>query len=285
MPIAAPAPAVVELALHALAFAPMPEPGSLFDPRYVAWCRGQLPSAAWQVLADDAPLLAALAACAGPAWWSLQGLAFAHRDLSALVAAGARPLDARDRADAPQPAAGTALRELASAHESLVEVARADAALVARAYAEAHRTVIAPALAVALDDARPALAAAAARVPSLARVPVLLSFTLGPRGRSFGETLVVGAPSAWSPLPASRPAVLAVHERAVSLAARLAAGDPHTRWARSEAAALRAVALHLADSPLASDWERWRETVDASGLEDAADAKDVAAVRAALGAP
>lgn len=260
------APLVVELGLHALALVPAPEPGSLHDPRYAAWCRAHLPDGAWRPVADDAPALAALAARAGAAWWALQHLPFAHRELDGLVAAARHPADALDPRAAARPEAVAALRALARSHEALVEVARADVALVARPYARAFEARVAPEVARALGEAAPAFEAACALAPALAGCEVLLSFALGARGRAFGDTLVLGAPAGWNGLPPAHPAVLALHERAVALAAREATGDATARWAWSEGVALAAVAELVRGSGLEGAWARWRKGVDARGV-------------------
>ncbi|MFO0608061.1 MAG: hypothetical protein U0324_33160 [Polyangiales bacterium] len=261
------APAVVELGLHALAFAPAPEPGSLHDPRYAAWCRANLPADAWRPLDEDAALLAALAARAGPAWWALQLLPFAHRDVAGLVAAAAHPVAALDPRDAARPDAAEAIRALARDHEALVEVARADAALVARAYERSHASLITPLTLRAVEDAAPSLTLAAALAPALTRCDVALSFVLGARGRAYGDVLVLGAPCPWSDLPAERPAVLALHELAVTAAMAATMGDALARWAAAEGVALRAVESLTRGTALEGAWGSWRGEVDARGAE------------------
>ena len=279
------APLVWEVALHALAWIPAPEPGSLHDPRYAAWCRASLPEAAWRPLADDATALAALVARAGPSWWPLQPLPFAHRDVDDLVSAARRPVASLDPRDAPRPEAVAALQALARSHEALVEVVRADAALVARPYASAFDAAVSPQVARAVADAAPAMREAASLAPSLAGCDVRLSFALGARGRAWGDTLLLGAPAPWKPLPPEHPAVLAVHERAVVLAGReVTGGDARARWAVSEGVALRAAGALLRGSALAGAWARWRAGVDAGavaavGADDARVARVVAGLR------
>lgn len=262
------APLVWEVALHALALLPAPEPGSLHDPRYAAWCSASLPGAAWRPLDDDAAVLASLVARAGTSWWALQHLPFAHRDVDDLVSAARRPVASLDPRDAPRPEAVAALRSLARSHEALVEVVRADVALVARSYASAFDVAVAPQVARAVADAAPAMRAAVSLAPSLRGCDVRLSFALGARGRAWGDTLLLGAPAPWNGLPAEHPAALAVHERAVVLAGREVTGDGRARWAVSEGVALRAAEALLRGSALADAWARWRAGVDAGGVAE-----------------
>jgi len=263
------APLVWEVALHALAMIPAPEPGSLHDPRYAAWCRASLPEGAWRPLDDDAAVLASLVARAGPSWWALQHLPFAHADVDALVAAARHPVASLDPRDTPYPEAVATLQRLARSHEALVEVVRADAALVARPYARSFDAAVSPQVARALADAAPAMCEAVSLAPSLAGCDLRLSFALGARGRAWGDTLLLGASTPWKALPPEHPAVLAVHERAVALAGReVTGGDARSRWAVSEGVALRAAEALLRGSALAGAWARWRAGVDAGGVTE-----------------
>jgi hypothetical protein len=262
------APPVVELGFHALAFVPAPEPGSLHDPRYTAWSRAWLPAEAWQPLDRDAPLLAALVIRAGPAWWLLQHLPFVHRDLATLVAKATLPVAALDPQEAIHPEAVAALCRLAVDHAPLVELQRTALALVARAYVHAHAAVVAPRLARAAQAVAPALALAHAQAPSLDGCDVLLTFALGARARAYGSTIVLGAPTGWNGLPPERPAVLLLHERAVTLAARWTARrDAPSFWASSEGVALRATEALVQGTPLEGAWQAWRAEIDTSGVE------------------
>lgn len=284
--LVAAAPLVWEVALHALALVPAPEPGSLHDPRYLAWCRASLDERAWRPVADDAPVLTSLITQAGSSWWALQHLPFAHRDVDALVAAARVPVSDLAPGDPPHADAVVALQSLARGHEALVEIVRADVALVARPYASAFDATVAPRVAEGVALAEPSLRAALALAPSLARCDLRLSFALGARGRARGDTLLLGAPAAWNDLPPEHPAVLALHERAVTLAMREGmGGDARARWAVSEGVALCATEALVRESPLAAAWRRWRAEVDvrgvaAVGAEDARVARVVAGLRA-----
>ena len=237
------APAYPQLALHALAHLPLAGPGSLHDPRYVAWARARLPEEAVAPVARDAATIAALHEAAGrPA--ALQLVPELHDALDVFVATGRRELRALDGRSAH---AG-ALAALRALDPALVELLRAGMLLAAPAWRDAwpaeacERGV--ELLAPALDEARELC-------PALAEAGVEVAWALGARGRAFASRILVGAPGDWGGLAPETAAVLAMHEASV----RAAGGD----FVDAEWAALGAVARAVdgASPPLRAAHRAW----------------------------
>ena len=271
---ARPATVVVDAALHALALVPLAGPASLYDPRYAAWARASLPAACVAPVLSDAPLIAALASRAGEAALALQHLPWAWEGPDDFVSAAREPVAPSDHPSRE------ALRRLSLAHPELCELARCAVALCLPAYRRAHDELVAPLARRAVGALRPALDALSAVAPAIDDTDVVLALALGGRGRALDRALTVGVAHAWNALSPEDIAQQCLHERAVSLASRLAPSRvDHWRWV--ESVAVRAVDLCLEATPFAPARERWRARHDLSALDDVDEAAALA-VRASL---
>jgi hypothetical protein len=222
-----------ELAYHVLAHVPQHGPGSSFDPRYHAWlaARGEHDPLAL----DDGVRVATLIeprarelVHALPELYSDVGLPEACRHALAELAGSTVRTPALLRA--MQRDGGVALELL----HVMVGLTRA-----------AHARRFADELAFALARSADALAVLSAQAGTLGAMldehRIELSWALGPRGRVLDGRIVVGAPAPWHGGTLASTAVLALHERCV------AHGDGP--WAPREWAALRELAIAIADAP------------------------------------
>lgn len=251
-----PTSSFANLAFHVLAHLAVPGHTSLFSPRYVAWARRELGPAAVDAIVEDAAVLAALHA-AEPNVESLHALPFLHHRIDDMLATAARPLGALGPTDVADAAV---LRALRSVDPKLVDILRADIALAGRAYARVFDDRIRPALARACDTVREPFALACELMPTLLTARIELAHPLGQRGRVLRDRIVVGAPAEWNDVTPETTIVLAMHERAVSLAE----GD----WATVERQALREVTRRLEHAPpaLAEAHHRWLHSLDLTPL-------------------
>lgn len=261
------APVAWECVLHVLAHAPLNDPASLHDARYLRHVHARLPAHAWNAAADDGTLVATLHARAGADAWALQCLAVMHRDGRQLRMVSRRPLHDVGDGEVAERWALKALRALATRHEALVEVVRADVGLAAGAYLDAYESVWGDAMRRALEEVRAAFERAAEVAPALKGVPVYLSSVLGARGRALGAmpAILVGAPLAWNELAPEHAVIQALHERAVMLAEG-GGGDARSRYVVAEWRALRAVERLVAGTALAEARARWASRFDLSGV-------------------
>lgn len=283
-----PAGAYAELALHVLAHVRPPTLGaeraspldpaaalrgaaSVHDPRYVTYAQRRFPEETWRWAQRDAELLAHL-------WGSA--------DLDSLARASALPFLDLDL-EGLGPIASRGLEELLGpgCTSALAELTWCVIGLSHADFAAAHRAIIAPHLAEAVAEVRPHLERARRAAPALGLRHISLSFVLGPRGRSVGDRIVVGAPAPWNELPATWAAMIGLHECAVSIAA--AASPARTMadvWTTAEPVALAAVARLPLPADLAELHSTWAASVDRSALgetQEAAVARVVDALRRA----
>jgi hypothetical protein len=260
-----------DLVFHLLAFVAPPRGGShlahaasLASERYVTFARASMPADVVEPCERDAPILSALFARDDVAT-GIQLLAILHDDVDAALAAalkGVRDLDASEVASSW---AQTALSVLP---EEPVEIARVAIALAGSDFARIYGDVLAPHARALLDEIRPLRAALETKVGALATVDLRLSTTLGPRGRGFDGTVVVGARSLpGEPLDPSTPLVLGVHEVAVQAASRVLGSrgiDP--TWARAERVALLAAEEIVRGSVIEEPYAGWRSGIGTAGL-------------------
>ena len=253
-----------DLAFHVLAHLDVPGHTSLFDSRYVRWARSGLSAGAVEAIAEDAAVLSALHA-AEPHVESVHALPFLHARIEDMLRSAARPLEELTRADVADAGVLEALR---SVDAKLVEILRADLALAGAAYARAFEERIRPALERACDALRDAYAIACDLMPSLLTARVELAHPLGARGRVIRDRIVVGAPAEWNDVTPESAIVLAMHERAVSLA--------RGEWADVEWHALREVARRVEHAPesLADAHRRWLDGLDLRSLLDTVRERD-----------
>jgi hypothetical protein len=247
-----PTSSFADLVFHVLSHLAVPGHTSLHAPRYVVWARRELDAGAVDPIAEDATVLSALHA-AEPHVESLHALPFLHDRIDDMLASAARPLDELRPVDVADAAV---LRALRSVDPKLVDILRADIALAGRAYARTFEARIRPLLVRACDALREPFAIACDLMPSLLTARIELAHPLGRRGRVIRDRIVVGAPSVWNDVTPESAIVLAMHERAVSLA--------QGEWATVERLALREVARRLehAPTPLAEAHHRWLHTLD-----------------------
>lgn len=251
-----------QLALHVLAHLPLSGPGRLLDPAYLAWSERALPES--RLLREDAPLIAALFDQAPDD--ALHALPELHRDIAELRATASLTLDALERSHVAAPGLLAALR----ATPVLGELARTALLLAAPAFARVYREALIErcesgmrALAVHLDEAR-------ALLPALADARVELAWPLGAHGRAFSTRILVGVPGDFAGLPATTPAVLAMHEAAVRAHDVDLPGSE--RYVRAEWAALIDVAGRMtgASPQLREAHARWLAALALEPLIDGA---------------
>lgn len=259
---ALPLDACAELCFHALAHVPLADPGSSYDPRYLAWAAGfGLADAGRR--ADGDLVARSIGTRARPL---LHHWIAVWRDLEQLAASCTRALVELGSADVADPAL------LASIHatgDAALEVFHTSIALDLDAWRALHRDVVAPAMDRATSVVAPMLVSVAQRVPTLQSQTIALSWVLGPRGRGHPTRLVVGAPAAWHDGTPEQSVVIALHEHAVR---DLARGD----WASVEWSALCRVADWVAAWPeLRRAHERWVARLDLGSLSDTLRRRDV----------
>lgn len=258
-----------DLVFHALAFVPIRGPARIHDERYVRWARATLEPTAWEVLVEDAPAIVALHE-RDPRAVRVQVLPMVHRSIEGFLASARRELPelGDDDVDDPQ-----ALALLRSASAPLVDLLRADLALIARAYATARQTWTAAAQ-HACDEVRALLGGARLADPDLAGAPIELAWALGTHGRALGPTLIAGSPAPWNDTTAATAMVIALHEHAVRRVSRTLSPDleDHERWAQSEWAAISDLAARIDRAPpeLRAAHGAWLAALDLRELEEAA---------------
>lgn len=234
-----PASDFTDFVYHALAHLYPRDASSTWEPAYLSWAARTLPCAALSPLTEHAALLTALYDSHIPNARLLHALPRLHDSIAHFLTSAARPLAALRPENVRDAHLLDALRKL---DESLVELLRADLALAARAYREAHRTLIHPEIARACERTAPWLEEAQRALPSFRLARVELACALGPRGRALGSgRIVVGASLPWNAMDPAWSAVQALHEHAVSEAYARGAGS----FARAEWHALESLALAM----------------------------------------
>lgn len=252
-PTVAPLSACAELCVHALAYVPFTDPGTSYDPRYLAWARAH--GLGGDAMRTDGEIVAR---AIGP-----RARALLHHwpalwpDLDALAAARTRALADLTANDVADPALLAAIR---AADDPALEVFHATVALELPQWRRVHDDVVRPAMARASVDVASRLATIAEHITTLQRQTIALSWALGPRGRGYATRLVIGAPAPWHDGGPERSIVLALHEHAVR---DLAQGD----WATVEWSALRRVASWVDAWPeLQHAHAAWVARLDLRGL-------------------
>lgn len=241
-----------QLVFHVLAHVPRPGPGDLYDRHHrdrSARCFGAGTRA---LLASDAATLAALWR-SSPALDVLDALPELHASLPAFRRTAARALAELTADDVACPAVLFALQRLGAA----AELIHATMSLVVDEFACVHEGVIEPALASACGAIAALLAPLAATVPGLDAARIELVWALGSRGRALPGRLLVGTPRA--DIDPRLPAVLAVHEHAVSTSGQV----DHLR---AEWSALIRGARWLRPTPLCDLHARWLASLELSEL-------------------
>jgi hypothetical protein len=256
-----------EALFHVLAWLPVDDPSSLWDPAYVRWARAALPAQVLAPVDEDRDLLAVLYHRGLPHARTLHALDLLHPD-------AASQREGLRRTLVEFPAAGASLRYDPTLHRalqalapSLVELLRVALARVLAPWTralEAREAAEAPGL-TALEAAL----TEAAAVLDLGGVTVRAALPLGLRGRARGGEVLVGVPGVWGDGTAAQVAQQALHEHAVALAEATAPAGASTearrRWV--EAAAVRALDAALQGTALAPERARWRARHDHGELE------------------
>lgn len=268
-----------EVVFHLLAFVPvdrgapaLARAASLWSPRYQAYAKAQLPRDAVEPCERDGALLGSLLSRPEVAT-TMQLLAILHQDVPQALRSALRNVGELRPGDVDSPGALAALRTLPA---EPVEIARIAVALAAPEVESVYEAVIGPFVSATIAEMAPHLAACAAAIPALGTADIRLSATLGPHGRGYGDTVIVGsealptdAPEPWGPI------TLAVHELSVQAASRalqVTGIDP--TWARAERVALLASERALKGTPLEPHYARWRATLSTEGLVPDADVPD-----------
>lgn len=270
-----------ELALHVLAHvasgvsagdepdvAILKRAASVFEPRYVAFARAAFPSGACAWIDRDRELLGRLWARATP---------------SEIARVAALPFVAKGQLDRSTRSA--LVDPVGDAPPAvLCELVLCDMQLSREGFRRAHEDVIGPELARACQQVRETMAEARDVAPALGRFDIELSFVLGPRGRTSGTRISVGAPAAWNRLDPGWAAMMSLHECAVALAG----GEPaSSSYRTAEALALRAVGRLDLPERLMGLHESWRAAIEPLGLGEpsASEIDRVAHALATAGAP
>lgn len=282
-----PASIAAELVFHALAFVPVSpvapaaaRAASLAWPRYAAFAASEMPAEAVAPFVEDAPLLSRLfeqVEVSHGIFW----LAELFDDLETLLAVAGAGIHEIDPARVRSPVALQALQALPI---EPVEIMRADLALAAKAFGDAHALLLSPHSQKFLE----ALSACLGETTTFAGRSVIeearFATTLGPRGRGFPSQTFVGSSSlpGDAPLDTDSPLVLAAHEAAVHAASRaLSSAGVHPTWSEVEPVALEAARDWLSATPLAAAHAAWSASLDRSGLAQLTPVLRAAAVQAA----
>ena len=263
------APDYTQLVAHVLAHVRLPDPGCLYDERYVRWAERALPHEATAPAVRDAAVIAARWGEV-PDALDLHAFPELHGSIDELLRTAGKPIEILGPEDAQ--GAGV-LRLLQSRDRVLVELVRAAIALSAPAYRVAYATIVAPEIESSRAAVARRLAEAEAVLPALCGVDVELVHALGVHGRGLGTRVLVGAPAPWNGMHATISAVVALHERAVQLEAAELGGLTDDEWyLRSEFQALCRVSRLLSEGPedLREAQARWLSQHDLAPLIDRA---------------
>ena len=176
-----------------------------------------------------------------------------------------------------------ALRALQALPLEPVEIMRADLALAAEAFRDAHASLLFPHSQKILE----ALSACLDETTTFAGRGVIeatcFATTLGPRGRGFPSRTFVGTSSLPGdvPLDTDSALVLAAHEASVHAASRaLSSAGLHPTWSVVEPVALAAARDWLSTTPLAAAHRAWAASLDRSGLSELTPELEAAAAQA-----
>ncbi|MEM9452826.1 MAG: hypothetical protein AAGF11_01520 [Myxococcota bacterium] len=199
-----------DLVIHVLAHVPLPEPGNLHDPRYVAWARAHMPASEVRWLYEGAAVFERAWAAGVPpvvhAWPELFGSieAFMSSAVSELAQLCA------DDVQAPE-----ILRRAQTMGGPDLELLHATLGALAPWYSQWRAQTVGPWLRESIAAVQPWIDEAQRVLPSLDRVALELAWPLGAHGRAFARRIVVGAPGGWNGLDPCVAAVLFMHERQV----------------------------------------------------------------------
>lgn len=246
------------LVLHVLAHVPLSEPGTLYDPRYVAWAAETTPAPEARWLREGVAVWRRAWAEGAPpvvhAWPELFGSIEALRSVATHELGSLRP---------PQVRAPWVLAQAQARAGDDLELLHATLCALAPWYARWWVRTLAPRRRETLDPVRRGLDEALSRVPALAGVPVELAWSLGGRGRAFPGRTVVGAPAGWNGLDARIPAVLAMHEHLVR-------DEGHGGYLDAEWSALTGLAARMrgASAPMRAAHRQWLATLQLDPLLD-----------------
>jgi hypothetical protein len=217
----------------------------------------------------DAAILGALFARPEVAT-GIQLLAVLHRDVPQALGAALRGVGELGPADVDSVWALEALRRLPA---EPVEIARIALALAAAEFEAAYPAELGPFASAMVAEVQACLDACAGSLAVLRTSDLRFSATLGPHGRGYGDTVIVGSGA----LPTEErdswgPVVLALHELAVRAASRaLEERGIEPSWARAERVALLAAERAVRGTPLAPHYTAWREALSTEGLVPEAD--------------
>jgi hypothetical protein len=257
-----------ECVFHVLAFVDTQSPGNIFNREYQTWCRTTLPESAWRCLDDDGPVLSALPGAASTEAWALWLLPLCFNTLEDFLHDASRDVSAVDTSYVADVQCHRAVTFLAQKHPVLVELLRADLALVGKVFARSFATEKERVCSEALRRCDPWIEEAQKLVSSLDWGSVRFSAALGRNGRSLMGNIVVGVPSPWHEGTPEETVLYALHEHAVIEAAKVlneCEDVPKTSfetWHTTEKLALHALQEIVRNSALQSPHERWASRFD-----------------------
>jgi len=258
-----------ELVLHVLAFVPARGAASLHAPAYTSWVRARFAREGFVHLDEDAAVLGALHDRGGLASAGVEMLPWCFANAARMTAALRAGPDAWTVDDVDHPAALALARSPEPALTALTALVTTEMALARTAFAAGHTAHLGAALEAVLPAVRPWFARARAEAPRGAEAArCTLSAVLGARGRVYPRlvpetpAVMVGAPLAWTGLPAAHAALQWLHERAVMAAYATGAGG----YLDAEARAWAALARLLRGSPLETEHRAWQGRFDARAV-------------------
>ncbi len=281
-----------ELVLHVLAFVPAAGAASLYASGYAAFVRGRFPPEAFAQLDEDAPLLARLHDQGGIASAGVEVLPWCFATASRMRSALRAGPEAWEPGMVDHPAALALARSPLASLSSLTALVALEMALAAEAFLTGYTAHLAAEMEAVVALVAPWFAAAQTVAPrGAAEASCGLSAVLGPRGRVYprlvAETpaVIVGAPLAYTGLPASHPALQWLHERAVVAAyATLPGGlDAGAGYLHAEALAWGALEVLVGGSPLEAPHRAWRGRFDARAVQARGQSLEAGEVAAVVG--
>lgn len=248
-----------ELVYLGLSFIDVDDASNLYDAQFHSWLDAHAGRTAWAPLVEDASVIASLYRARLPRSRWLHALPFLHESVEDFLESATLSID---QLGPDHVRNADLLLALQSDEPSLIEIVRADLALVAKQLITLYRDPIAS----RVEEARPTLQLwldrARAIDDSFDPSKVEICHSLGAHGRALGDWILVGIPASWNSLDFATSAVQALHEHSVIVERRRLSDslDDASAHEQSETAALRRLDQHIAHAhpDLRAAHARWR---------------------------